>query len=262
MAGNQTTEVVCQICGLAKKESEVWPGELLQEGLKQAIKKRFPGWDSRGYICLTDLNRFRREYLEDLLQEDAGQVTALQQQTVSAIQQHELLSRNLNVAFEKDLTFWERLSDKVANFGGSWGFIIGFAAVICLWILVNSVVLLVRPFDPYPFIFLNLILSGLAGFQAPIILMSQNRQDSKDRLRSEFDYRVNLKAELEVRALNEKMDLMLRQQWRRLLEIQRLQFQVMEELAGICGKLDVVPEGKESNFAGGSEGSVDPSPQK
>ena len=262
MAGNQTTEVVCQICGLAKKDSEVWPGELLQEGLKQAIKKRFPGWDSRGYICLADLNRFRREYLEDLLQEDAGQVTALQQQTVSAIQQHELLSRNLNVAFEKDLTFWERLSDKVANFGGSWGFIIGFAAVICLWILVNSVVLLVRPFDPYPFIFLNLILSGLAGFQAPIILMSQNRQDSKDRLRSEFDYRVNLKAELEVRALNEKMDLMLRQQWRRLLEIQRLQFQVMEELAGICGKLDVVPEGKESNFEGGSEGSVDPSPQK
>ena len=144
----------------------------------------------------------------------------------------------------------------MANFGGSWGFIIGFAAVICLWIAVNSVVLLVRPFDPYPFIFLNLILSGLAGFQAPIILMSQNRQDSKDRLRSEFDYRVNLKAELEVRALNEKMDLMLRQQWRRLLEIQRLQFQVMEELAGICGKLDVGPEGKESNLAGGSEGSV------
>ncbi len=254
MVQNQTTEVVCQICGLAKKESEVWPGELLQEGLKQAIRQRFPGWDSRGYICLADLNRYRREYLEDLLQEDVGQVTALQQQTVSAIQQHELLSRNLNVAFEKDLTFWERLSDKVANFGGSWGFIIGFGAVICLWIAINSMVLLVRPFDPYPYIFLNLILSGLAGFQAPIILMSQNRQDSKDRLRSEFDYRVNLKAELEVRNLNEKMDLMLREQWRRLMEIQRLQFQVMEEVAGICGKLDAVPEGKERNVEAGSEG--------
>ncbi len=236
MAENRPSEVTCQICGLAKSETELWPGELLQEGLKETIKKKYPQWVSTGYICLADLNRLRGEYLEDLLQEDAGQVTALQQQAVGAIEQHELLSRNLNVAFEQELTFWERLSDKVASFGGSWGFIIGFGVVICLWFAVNSLVLWMQPFDPYPYIFLNLVLSGLAGFQAPIILMSQNRQDAKDRLRSEFDYRINLKAELEIRNLNEKMDLMLRQQWHRLLEIQRLQFQVMEELAGICGK--------------------------
>ena len=228
--------MVCQICGAAKSESEVWPGELLQEGLQQAIRKRYPNWSAAGYICLGDLNRLRGEYLEDMLQEDRGQVTALQQQAVSAIEQHEVLSRNLNVAFEQELTFWERLSDKVASFGGSWVFIIGFGAVICLWIVVNSMVLWFQPFDPYPYIFLNLVLSGLAGFQAPIILMSQNRQDAKDRLRSEFDYRINLKAELEIRNVNEKLDLLLRQQWQRLLEIQRLQFQVMEELAGICAK--------------------------
>jgi len=236
MAENRPSGVVCQICGSAKSESEVWPGELLQEGLKGTIRKRYPQWSPGGYICLADLNRLRGEYLEDLLQEDQGQITALQQQAVSAIEQHEVLSRNLNVAFEKDLTFWERLSDRVAAFGGSWAFIIGFGTIIVIWIIINSMVLLMQPFDPYPYIFLNLVLSGLAGFQAPIILMSQNRQDAKDRLRSEFDYRINLKAELEIRNLNEKMDLMLQQQWRRLLEIQRLQFQVMEELAGICGK--------------------------
>jgi uncharacterized membrane protein len=236
MAENQPSMKVCQICGLTKPEAEVWPGELFQEGLKAAIRKRHPDWSPSGYICLADLNRLRGEYLEDLLQEDRGQITHLQQQAINAIEQHELLSRNLNVAFEEDLTFWERLSDKVAFFGGSWGFIIGFGTVIILWIVINSVALLTRPFDPYPYIFLNLVLSGLAGFQAPIILMSQNRQDAKDRLRSEFDYRINLKAELEIRNLHEKLDLMLQQQWQRLLEIQRLQFQVMEELAGVCGK--------------------------
>jgi uncharacterized membrane protein len=242
MAENQSSMKVCQICGLAKPEGEVWPGELLQPGLKAAIRKRYPDWSPAGYICLTDLNRLRGEYLEDLLQEDQGQITKLQQQAIDSIEQHELLSRNLNVAFEEELTIWERLSDKVATFGGSWGFILGFGAVILLWIAVNSVALWFRPFDPYPYIFLNLVLSGLAGFQAPIILMSQNRQDSKDRLRSEFDYRINLKAEMEIRNLNEKMDLVLQQQWHRLMEIQRLQFQVMEELAGRCGKPGGGPE--------------------
>jgi uncharacterized membrane protein len=236
MAENQAAKVVCQVCGAEKNEGEAWPGELLRQGLQQTIKKRYPHWSPTGYICLQDLNRLRSEYVEDLLEEDMGQITAVQQEAVNAIEQHELMSRNLNVEFEQDLTFWERLSDQVATFGGSWGFILGFGAVIILWIVINTVALLRHPFDPYPYIFLNLVLSGLAGFQAPIILMSQNRQDAKDRLRSEYDYRVNLKAEIEIQSLNEKMDLMLKQQWHRLMEIQRLQFQMMEELAGVCEK--------------------------
>jgi uncharacterized membrane protein len=236
MAGNQPTKVVCQICGEEKSEAEAWPGELLREGLQQTIKKRYPNWSPDGYVCLADLNRLRGEYVEDLLQEDMGQITSVQQEAVNAIEQHELMSRNLNVEFEQDLTFWERLSDKVAAFGGSWGFILGFGGVIILWIIINSVALLRQPFDPYPYIFLNLVLSGLAGFQAPIILMSQSRQDAKDRLRSEYDYRINLQAEIEIQSLNEKMDLMLKQQWHRLMEIQRMQFQVMEEVAGFCAK--------------------------
>ncbi len=239
------SKVVCQICGQEKELSQVWPGELVREGLLQLIRKNHPHWSQDGYICLPDLNRFRAEYVENLLQEDLGQTSTLQQQVLSSLKEHELLSRNLNVEFEQELTFWERLSDKVASFGGSWGFIIGFALVIALWVTVNTMAWWQQPFDPYPYIFLNLVLSGLAGFQAPIILMSQSRQDAKDRLRSEYDYRINLKAELEIRHLHEKLDLLLSQQWRRLLEIQRVQLQVMEELGEVCrlaGKREASPK--------------------
>lgn len=219
----------CQVCGQAKDLSELWPGDLVRGGIQETIKKQLPEWDSRGYICLADLNRFRARYVEDVLEEETGKISSLQEQVLKSWREHEFLSENINLQFEQQLTFWERLSDRVAAFGGSWGFIIGFGLVIALWIVMNSMVLLVRPFDPYPYIFLNLILSGLAGFQAPIILMSQSRQDAKDRLRSEHDYRLNLKAEMEIRHLNEKMDLLLTSQWRRLLEIQRIQMEVMEE---------------------------------
>lgn len=234
MPENQPPKVVCQICGQEKDLSEVWPGELVREGLQQTIRKKYPPWSPGGYICLADLNRLRAAYVEDLLQEDVGQISSLQQQVVSSLKEHELLSRNLNIEFEEELTFWERLSDKVAALGGSWGFITGFLVVIIIWVVINSWAWLTHPFDPYPYIFLNLILSGLAGFQAPIILMSQNRQDAKDRLRSEYDYRINLKAELEIRHVQEKLDMLLTQQWRRLLEIQRVQLQVMEELGDLC----------------------------
>ncbi len=221
--------VTCQVCGQEKDLGEVWPGDLVRGDIQETIQKEHPNWDRRGYICLADLNRFRARYVEDVLEEETGKINSLQEQVLKSWREHELLSKNINLQFDKDLTFWERLSDKVAAFGGSWGFILGFACIIALWIAVNSTVLLLRPFDPYPYIFLNLILSGLAGFQAPIILMSQNRQDAKDRLRAEHDYQLNLKAELEIRHLNEKLDLLLTSQWRRLLEVQRIQMEVMEE---------------------------------
>ena len=114
---------------------------------------------------------------------------------------------------------------------GSWRFISIFMAVLFIWIFINTIVLIHKPFDPYPFILLNLILSCIAAIQAPIIMMSQNRQEAKDRLRSEHDYRVNLKAELEIRHPHEKMDHLLMTQWQRLLEIQEVQTELMEELA-------------------------------
>jgi uncharacterized membrane protein len=140
------------------------------------------------------------------------------------------LSKNINAEFEQNLTFGERLADKIADFGGSWNFIVIFGGVLLLWVAVNSMILIWRPFDPYPFILLNLVLSGLAAVQAPIIMMSQNRQEAKDRFRSEHDYSINLKAELEIRHLHEKIDHLLKNQWQRLLEIQEIQMELMEEL--------------------------------
>ncbi len=230
MGEEPAEQVRCQICHQMKDLDEVWPGELIRAGIIETIRKKHPDWDDRGYICQVDLNRFRGEYVEDVLEEEMGQISTLREEMRVSLKEHEIISKNINLEFEQDLTLWERLSDKVAAFGGSWGFIISFGVIIIIWIVINSAVLLLHPFDPYPFIFLNLILSGLAGFQAPIILMSQNRQDAKDRLRSEHDYKLNLKAEMEIRHLNEKMDLLLSTQWRRLLEIQRIQIEVLEEL--------------------------------
>jgi uncharacterized membrane protein len=117
----------------------------------------------------------------------------------------------------------------MADFGGSWAFILSFAAVLTIWIVIN---LQVRtPFDPFPFILLNLILSCIAAIQAPIIMMSQNRQEHRDRLRAEEDYKVNLKAELEIRALIAKIDQLRQHQWRRLLELQHIQLDLMNELS-------------------------------
>lgn len=160
----------------------------------------------------------------------------LEQEVVRSFCEHELLTENLSAQFDRESTLGEHIADHVAEFGGSWRFIILFGSVIFVWILVNSILLLNQPFDPYPFILLNLVLSCLAASQAPVIMMSQNRQESKDRLRAEHDYRVNLKAELEIRHLNSKIDLLLTHQWHRLMEVQQLQTDLIEELGNGPGR--------------------------
>lgn len=230
MARTQHGTVLCQICKQEKRINEVMPGELVRPSVADSIRKKYPEWSPSGFICLVDLNHFRAEFVEDVLAEERGELSTLEQEVVRSLKEHELLSRNLNVEFERELTFGERVADRVAEFGGSWRFIILFGAVLLTWIAVNSVALLWRPFDPFPYILLNLVLSCLAAIQAPIIMMSQNRQEAKDRLRAEHDYRVNLKAELEIRHLHGKFDLLLTHQWQRLLEIQRIQVELMEEL--------------------------------
>jgi len=230
MANKQRETVLCQICREDKKLNRVVPAELVREPLVEMIRKTHPGWSSDGFICLADLNRFRTQFVKDVLERDKGELTVLDQQVVASLKEHELLSKNVNIEFDRQLTLGERMSDRLADFGGSWVFILGFAAVIVVWISINSFALLHRTFDPYPFILLNLVLSCLAAVQAPIIMMSQNRQEAKDRLRAEHDYRVNLKAELEIRHLHEKIDHLLMNQWQRLLEIQEIQTELMEEL--------------------------------
>ncbi len=194
------------------------------------LKAEHPDCGADSYLCTSDLNRYRARYVAALLSEEKGELTAIERDVVRGLAGDELLSQDTNLEFDRRLSFGERLADRIATFGGSWTFILAFAGFLGVWIAVNSWLLLHRPFDPYPFILLNLILSCLAALQAPVIMMSQNRQEAKDRLRAEYDYRVNLKAELEIRLLSERIDRLLTHQWQRLLEIQQVQVELIEQL--------------------------------
>jgi uncharacterized membrane protein len=153
-----------------------------------------------------------------------------------SLEEEELLSRNINQEFENSFTLGQRLADRIAAFGGSWTFISIFMVVLVVWMGINTWILLTKPFDPYPYILLNLVLSCLAAIQAPVILMSQNRQEARDRIHAEHDYEINMKAEIEIRKLHEKMDHLLMHQWQRLMEIQQLQVNLMEEISQISMK--------------------------
>ncbi|HEB67366.1 MAG TPA: DUF1003 domain-containing protein [Gammaproteobacteria bacterium] len=220
----------CQVCHQHKSLADMLPANMVRSGMLRLVKEKVPHWDPKGYICFSCLNRIRSEYIEDLLEKDLGELDELEKEVVESLRENELLSENLNEEYEKHLTLGDRIADKVAEFGGSWTFIGWFALFILVWIGINTWVLIWRPFDPYPFILLNLLLSLLAAIQAPIIMMSQNRQEDRDRMRAENDYQVNLKSEVEVRIISEKLDQLLHHEMRRFLEIQQIQTDMLNEL--------------------------------
>ncbi len=226
----ENAEPICEVCKKPKSPHDGMVAELIRPSLLEFIKKRMPDIDGKDFICLEDLGKFRKEYVKDVLEDELGELSALDNEVIESLQQHEILSSDLIKQFETKLTFGQRLSDRIATFGGSWRFIILFGAVLFAWIILNGILLLNRGFDPYPFILLNLILSCLAAIQAPIIMMSQNRAEARDRLRAENDYKINLKAELEIRHLHEKIDHLLRRQYNRLFEIQQIQIELLEEI--------------------------------
>jgi len=218
----------CGICG--RKRPDLVPTAVLRPALVEIIRQDRPDWPDDAFLCLEDLNTIRSRYIESLLEAEKGELSSLEREVVASLRDHEILSSNVEREFETALTFGERLSDRIASFGGSWRFILIFTGTLVLWIAVNAHVLLARPFDPYPFILLNLVLSCLAAIQAPVIMMSQNRQEARDRLRAEHDYQVNLKAALEIRQLHQKVDHLLTHQWQRLVEIQQVQVELMNDL--------------------------------
>ncbi len=220
----------CQICHQNKNLAELVPAGSIRKSITETILTEHPDWSADGYICLTDLNHYRTEHIQEILTRERGELSELETEVAHSLAEQELLSQNINAEFESKLTLGDRVADRVADFGGSWKFIILFGSIILVWIVINSLLLILRPFDPYPFILLNLLLSCLAAIQAPIIMMSQNRQEAKDRLRSEHDFKVNLKAELEVRYLNEKLDHLINHQWQNLLETQQVQLEMLQEL--------------------------------
>src|SRR5437660_12795972 len=230
MSKTVTAPLVCQICKKAKPPNSGMIAELIRPSLLEFIKKKLPDLDSKGFICLDELGEFRKDYIKEVLEDEIGELSALDQEVVESLEQHEILSSDIEKQFEKKLTFGERLCVRIAEFGGSWKFLITFGAVIVVWIGANAVLLATGAFDPYPFILLNLILSCLAAVQAPVSMMSQNRAEARDRLRGENDYKINLKAALEMRHLHEKLDHLLRRQHNRLLELQQFQIESRPEI--------------------------------
>ena len=221
---------VCQICGRENKKTEVISAIIVRPAVSKFIAASISNWDPEGFICRDDLQKFRKEYLHKLMIDEKGELSDLEKDVIDKLAEYESISENLEKEFTANLTFGEKLSDKIASFGGSWKFIITFGTIIFFWILINTYFLLAKSFDPYPFILLNLVLSCLAALQAPVIMMSQNRQESRDRNRAEQDYKINLKSELELRQLHQKVDHLLIQQWERMTEIQEMQLEILEEI--------------------------------
>lgn len=177
--------------------------------------------------------------IDHLLNIENNQLKKFQKMVADSLAEQDLIIDKLTQPDLEKMTFGDRLADKVAIFGGSWKFIIIFSIILVVWIVLNTAILSTKAFDPYPFILMNLILSSIAALQAPIIMMSQNRQETKDRKRAENDYVINLKAEIEIRELHTKLNLLMEDQIKNLFEIQKVQIDLLKEL-----KDNITAEGK------------------
>lgn len=220
----------CQICKKNFSADELVHTNFLRPNLLKFVKNLNHDAGS-GFICLNDLRKIREMRVHQVLGKLDNLEESIKDRIVDSINEESIVTENVNKEFLENLSFGEKAADSVAKFGGSWLFIGIFVFMIAAWVLWNNYEKVA--FDPFPFIFLNLFLSCIAAFQAPIIMMSQNRQAEKDRLRDNADYQINLKAELEIQQLHSKLDLFMREEWNKLLEIQKLQIEISEEIVDI-----------------------------
>ena len=199
--------MLCQLCNHQGPAARGQPAELIRPSLNAFLRKQHPQWDGTGFVCFEDLGQAREAYVKEVLQDELGELTALDQEVVESLREHEIVTSDIEKQFERKLTFGERLSDHMAEFGGSWKFIIAAVVFFNVWVLINAWLAWIgrTGFDPYPYLMLSTAINMLAVLQAPIILMSQNRQAHKDRLRAEIDYQVNLKNELALNEIIERL---------------------------------------------------------
>ena len=206
------------------------PVAALRPAVAALARAGTPGLAKDAELPPAAVHRLRMAHLAQTLLADRDELTAAEHDVLDTIAADRLLAENPNDTAEERMSLGDRVADRVASFGGSWTFILSFFAVLVFWVVLNAYLLGAQPFDPYPFILLNLVLSCLAAIQAPVIMMSQNRKDVRDRARAEHDYRVNLKAEIEVRLLHEKLDHLMVHQWGRLLDVQEDQGELLDEV--------------------------------
>lgn len=183
-------------------------------------------------------NKVKNAEILKMIQQSDAHSRKLQEIVKKTMEEEQLIVDNLAHPPKEVLSRGQQISDKVARFGGSWKFIIIFTVILAIWILINSLTDKKDQFDPYPFILMNLLLSCVAALQAPVIMMSQNRQEEKDRQRGENDYLVNLKAELEIRSLHEKLDILLEEQIKELLEAQVAQVKLLKDLSARIDQME------------------------
>lgn len=229
------------ISDISKKkfpENEKVPGKLVRNGVLKEIIKEHPDFDKNCNLSLSELNQYRQQYVQQLLSKEVGTFTELEQTVLDNINQNHLIANDAS-EIKNPMTTGQLWADRIASFGGSWKFISIFGVFLISWMVLNIYMLHNKAFDPYPFILLNLILSCLAAIQAPVIMMSQNRQDEKDRERAKNDYMVNLKSELEIRMLHEKIDHLIVHQQEGLLEIQQIQVDMIRELMDRMNALQI-----------------------
>ena len=220
---------VSEISGLEFPAKErVW-GESIRMPILNLIKVDYPNFDKSKCIADKELNIYREKYISKFLQTEVGELSDLHKNVIKSLSDDKSFVSKVEDEVD-NRTFGQVIADKVADFGGSWTFIISFFIFIMIWIASNVYLLLNKGFDPYPFILLNLILSCLAALQAPVIMMSQNRQEEKDRERAKKDYMINLKSELEIRMLDEKLDHLIMHQQQELIEIQKVQIEMMNDI--------------------------------
>jgi len=232
MRGSSSPHVTCMLCGRESVASSTVAAASLRPTLADYVRGRHPeAWRDDGRLCRRCRNAERSAYLLEQLERERGELSAIDAEVSRRAAEHSTITADIEAQFRRKLSLGQRVADSVASVGGSWPFVIGFGTVLAIWIVVNSLVLRRGAFDPYPYILLNLALSCLAAVQAPIIMMSQNRAAARDRLEADEDYKVNLKAELEVASLHEKIDHLLHVQWERMVEIQQTQLELLNELA-------------------------------
>jgi len=229
VAGDHGRE--CMLCGKACPVQSCARADAVRGTLVDHIQQHRPGvWRADGRICQPCLQAARASYVVEQLERDRGELGEIEVELSRKVAEHVAVASHIEKQFERELTLGQRLADRVATVGGSWPFVAGFGCCLALWVAINSLALGRAAFDPYPYIFLNLVLSCLAAIQAPVIMMSQNRSAARDRLEADEDYKINLKAELEIAALHEKIDHLLHVQWGRMVEIQQTQLELLNEL--------------------------------
>jgi len=221
-------KATCSVCGAPTDTRHLVNPQKLEDGLVDLLQRDHPNWDGKHGVCPKCREQYRAKKFLGYLEAEYQKITEAERTLVAKIARRGRISKLVEREYQERMTLGERVADRVAQFGGSWTFLSLFALALLGWMFVNSYLLVTRPFDPYPYILLNLGLSALAAIQAPVIMMSQNRQAAKDRLEAQHDYEVNLMAEMEIRDLHEKIDALRFKQWHELWQMQQRQLELLE----------------------------------